>query len=126
MDSSGWVEIVRATGRYEVFREHIRHAESVIVPTLVVYEVYRVIEQEFSAVEADWIAAHFRSHRIVDLTEALAIAAAKLGREHRLATADAAIYATAREFGAMLVTGDNHFIGLPDVAYVPAEIEAPQ
>ncbi len=37
-------------------------------------------------------------------------------REHKLATADAIVYATARHQGAELLTCDAHFEGLSDVA----------
>jgi predicted nucleic acid-binding protein len=42
--------------------------------------------------------------------------AADLHREHKLATADAIVYATARHQGAELLTCDAHFKGLRDVA----------
>ncbi|MCK9511361.1 MAG: PIN domain-containing protein [Pigmentiphaga sp.] len=37
-------------------------------------------------------------------------------REHKLATADAIVYATARHQGAELLTCDAHFADLPNVA----------
>jgi len=119
VDSSGWVEIVRGGERREAFREAIKAAGTVFVPALVVYEVYRIVERLAGEGEADGIAAHLRSHTVVDLTDEIAIAAAKLGKQHRLATADAVIYATAHHFRATLVTGDSHFAGLPDVKHIP-------
>ena len=44
-----------------------------------------------------------------------AVLAAQFNRDHKLATADAVIYATARRCGARLLTCDAHFAGLPDV-----------
>jgi predicted nucleic acid-binding protein len=38
-----------------------------------------------------------------------------LHREHKLATADAIVYATARRQGATLLTCDAHFEALPGV-----------
>ena len=52
-----------------------------------------------------------------------ALAAAEACREHKLATADAIIFATARAQGATLLTCDAHFEGLPQILYVP---KAPQ
>lgn len=49
----------------------------------------------------------------------LTLLAADLHREHKLATADAIVYATARHMGAGLLTCDAHFEGLPDVALFP-------
>ena len=40
------------------------------------------------------------------------------GMAHGLAMADSLVYATARRFGATLVTGDRDFEGLPDTVVV--------
>jgi 2,4-dienoyl-CoA reductase-like NADH-dependent reductase (Old Yellow Enzyme family) len=47
-----------------------------------------------------------------------ALAAAEACRAHRLATADAIIFATARLRGATLLTCDAHFEGLPGVTLI--------
>ena len=119
VDSSAWVEIIRDGPRAQAFREHIEQADAVLVPSLVLYEVYRVIDRQAGAVEADRVAAYLRSHQIVDLDEIMAITAAKLGREHHLAMGDAVVFATACLREATLVTGDSDFASLPQVAYIP-------
>ncbi|MBU2719687.1 type II toxin-antitoxin system VapC family toxin, partial [Acidithiobacillus ferridurans] len=53
---------------------------------------------------------------VVPLDTAVALLAADLHREYKLATADAIVYATARRQGATLLTCDAHFDGLPCVA----------
>ena len=54
---------------------------------------------------------------IVTLTEKVALLAAELGRDHRLAALDAMVYATAIEHNATLVSCDAHFEGLTHVRY---------
>jgi predicted nucleic acid-binding protein len=51
------------------------------------------------------------------VTAPIAIAAIALSIEHKLATADSLIYATALEYEATLWTQDKHFDGLPQVKY---------
>nr|WP_255440670.1 PIN domain-containing protein [Paracoccus sp. MC1854] len=46
------------------------------------------------------------------------MAAAEASRERKLATADAVMFATARLRGAMLLTCDRHFDGLPGVTLI--------
>ncbi len=53
-----------------------------------------------------------RLARILPLTEAIALNAAELTRSHRLSTADAIIYASARMHEAPLVTLDRRFDGM--------------
>ena len=55
-----------------------------------------------------------RRATIAPVDEPLAQEAADLSLAHGLAMADALVYATARRFGASLVTGDLDFEGLPD------------
>jgi len=45
--------------------------------------------------------------------------AADIAREHKLAMADAIIYATARQYQATLVTSDARFESLPQVLFYP-------
>lgn len=53
---------------------------------------------------------------VIPLDTSIALLAADLHREHKLATADAIVYATARHQGAELLTCDAHLEGLLDVA----------
>ena len=53
----------------------------------------------------------------------IALAAAAICSEHKLATADAIVYAAALEHGADLLTCDAHFEGLPGVMFI-AKINA--
>ena len=54
---------------------------------------------------------------IIPFDTSLALLAAEVAREFKLATADAIIYATARQYDATLITSDAHFANLPQVKY---------
>ena len=56
--------------------------------------------------------------QVIDLNQEIAIQAADLSREHKLALADSVIYATARAFHATLWTQDAHFAGLEGVEFI--------
>jgi toxin FitB len=58
-----------------------------------------------------------RLGRVLDLTDARAIAASKVSRQHRLALADAAMYSMALEHGATFWTQDVDYDGLSSVRY---------
>jgi uncharacterized protein len=55
---------------------------------------------------------------IAPLDTKIALSASILCAKHKLATADAIIYATALEHGCDVLTCDAHFEGLPGVTYV--------
>jgi predicted nucleic acid-binding protein len=54
----------------------------------------------------------------VPLETEIALAAAEACRDHKLATADAIMFATARTKGATLLTCDTHFGCLPGVTLI--------
>ena len=58
-----------------------------------------------------------RQGQVVPFDDQLAVDAAVLGRQHRLALADSVILATARALGATLWTQDEDFRGLTKVEY---------
>ena len=55
---------------------------------------------------------------VVDLDTETTLSAAEICRVHKLATADAIVYATARAHAADIVTFDGHFDGLDGVKLV--------
>jgi uncharacterized protein len=55
--------------------------------------------------------------QVVNLDTSIALRAAETARSHRLATADAIIYATALAHDVELLTCDAHFKDLPGVLY---------
>jgi len=55
--------------------------------------------------------------RVIELDADLAIYAAKLGKDNKLALADSIIFATATKFGCVLWTQDQHFKDLRNVRY---------
>lgn len=61
--------------------------------------------------------AYTQKCEIVPLDTRIALLAADLHREYKLATADAIVYATAREWNAELLTCDAHSRGLTGVVY---------
>ena len=83
-----------------------------------VYEVYKVIRRDVSEERAIQAVSALRRATIAPVDEPLALDAADLALAHGLAMADSLVYATARRFGATLVTGDTDFEGLPETIVV--------
>lgn len=59
-----------------------------------------------------------RRATIAPVDESLALEAADISLAHGLAMADSLVYATARRYGARLLTADVDFEGLPDAIVV--------
>jgi len=115
VDSSGWLEYITLDKNARAFAPYIEGERPVLVPTIVLYEVYKKLCQSWGKVEADRFESHALRRKVVPLDDILAIAAARNSIAHNLAMADAIIYATALSFSAELVSSDQHFQGLPGV-----------
>jgi predicted nucleic acid-binding protein len=89
-----------------------------LVSAIEVYEVYKVIRRDLSEERAVEAISALRRATIVPVDESLALEAADVSHLFGLAMADSLVYATARRFGARLVTGDADFEGLPDTIVV--------
>ena len=117
VDSAGWVEFLGNGPKADAFAKYLEHPQSVLLPTIVVYEVYKKILREQGQNLAERFLSHaFSFHeREVPLDVPLAALAAKTSLETNLPMADAIIYATARSRQAELITADSPFSGLPGV-----------
>jgi predicted nucleic acid-binding protein len=118
VDTSAWIEWLTDAPTIEALRPHWPARDELIVPTLVQLELAKWLRRELSDEAMDQMIAYTERCRIVPLDTRLALRAAELCAAHRLATADAIVYATARENGATLLTCDAHFEGLDGVVYV--------
>jgi predicted nucleic acid-binding protein len=89
-----------------------------LVPTIVIYEVFRrtlQLRDEETALE---VLAQLRRGRVVELDEDLAIVSASLGIAEKLPLADSIIYATAQRYSAIIWTMDRHFADKKDVRFI--------
>lgn len=116
VDTSAWIEWLTGSTLGEKLGRQFPDKPQCIVPTIVQLELSKWLMRELGEEQADLVIAYTQKCIVVPLDTAVALLAADLHREHKLATADAIVYATARHRGAELLTCDTHFKGLPDVA----------
>ncbi len=117
VDSSAWLEYFADGPNASFFAEPIEDIETLVVPTLSLFEVFkRVLQQrdESTALEA---AAVMQQGTVVELEATIALNAARLSVELGLPLADSVILATARQYGAELWTQDADFDGIDGVRY---------
>jgi predicted nucleic acid-binding protein len=119
VDSSGWLEYFADGPNAKHFAPVVNLAAQLVVPTVTLYEVFKVVLRESDENAALQACAALQKGTVVDLTPTLALAAGKLSHLHALPMADAIILATARAYGAMLWTQDAHFKEMRGVKYVP-------
>ena len=116
-DSSAWLAYFADEPAAGFFAEAIEDADLLIVPSVCIYEVFKVVMRERGEDDAFSAIAAMHQSTIVDLDADLAIEAAAIGLEEDLAFADSVIYTIAKKNNATLWTQDAHFRGKPGVRY---------
>ena len=119
VDSSGWLAYFADEPNAKHFLTPLNDTDSLVVPTVTIYEVFKVVLRESSENEALQAAVAMQKGRVVDLTASMAIAASKISLEHKIPMADSIILATAKEFEATIWTQDSDFKNIDNVKYIP-------
>ncbi|MEA3386634.1 MAG: type II toxin-antitoxin system VapC family toxin [Thermodesulfobacteriota bacterium] len=119
VDSCAWLAYFADEPNAEHFQSPLKDTDSLVVPTITTYEVFKVVLRESGENKALQAIAAMQKSTVVDLTVNLAIAASKLSLLHKLPMADSIILATAQEFGAKIWTQDSDFEKISGVKYFP-------
>jgi len=120
VDTSGWIEFFFEGPSAAFFAAPIEKVETLLIPTVCLYEVFKKVNQAADEARALQAVAQMKQGRVVAVDEAVALNAALMSLKHKLPMADSFIYATARIYGATLWTQEDHFKGLPQVNYKEA------
>jgi predicted nucleic acid-binding protein len=115
VDSSGWLEYLTEDSKAPLFAHYLENEAAVIVPSLVIYEVYRQLARHRGKPLADRFLSQALHCRVVPPDENRAPPAANSTLTHPLAITDALLHATARAHHAQFVTTNTKLRGLPAV-----------
>ena len=117
VDTSAWIERLVDSPLGKKLGKAFPDRAQCIVPTLVQLELAKWLARETDEDRTDQVIAYTQKCVVVPMDTRIALSAARLCREYKLATADAVVYATAREQDADVLACDAHFAKLPDVVY---------
>ncbi len=118
IDSVGWIAYFKGDSLAIGYKRHILNQSEIICPSIIIYEVSKKIEQQINRQAAAMAVAQMTKCQVVQLDQSMAVFAARVSIEHKLAMADAIIYATALMTGAAVLTSDAHFKDLPQVEFI--------
>lgn len=119
VDSSGWLSFFTSDNNSRSFAGPIEKLEELLVPSIILTEVFRIILRQKGEEAALRAIAHMQQGKVVPLDEELAVDAAYFGVEYKLPLADSIIYATAHRYEAIVWTQDADFRDLKNVRYYP-------
>ncbi len=118
VDSSGWLEYFADGDNASFFAPAIEDTESLIVPVICIYEVFKKVLKNQGQAMAEFRVADMVKGEVVDLTTPFAMTAALISNELQLPMADSLILAVTREYHSTLWTQDEHFKDLPEVRFI--------
>jgi predicted nucleic acid-binding protein len=118
VDTSAWIEYLTGSALGATLASELPDRAQWLVPTMVQLELTKWLTREVGEDKADRVIAFTETCVVTDLDTATALSAAELCARHKLATADAIVYATALAHGADLLTCDRHFENLSGVRFV--------
>lgn len=116
LDSSAWIAYFSNEKAADLFA-HIIESKDYVVPSITIYEVYKKFLTLYDETAAVTVISHMQKGRVVELTEYMAIWAAKLSKDLNLPMADSIILATAYATNSTLWTLDKDFKGVEGVEY---------
>jgi toxin FitB len=119
VDSSGWIEFFTDGPLADSYALKLRSLPAVVLPVITIYEVYKRLKRDLSEDDALVAISAMQRATVVPISAEIALTAADLSLEYRLAMADALILATARLYRAELVTSDADFELISGVTYLP-------
>ena len=118
VDSSGWIEYVTDSNNAAFYEAPISHSDHLLVPTICLFEVFKRVLRELGEERALDAMGVMSLGTIVDLDRQIAVDAAQISNELKLAMADSIILATTRAHNATLWTQDEHFKDIEGVKYI--------
>ncbi|MBI5412738.1 type II toxin-antitoxin system VapC family toxin [Candidatus Peregrinibacteria bacterium] len=124
VDSSAWLEYFAGTKYAKNFEKAIEATEILLVPAIVIYEVFKKILLEKDEHTALHVIAHMKLGKIIDMDLEIALKAAQLSGKHQLPMADSIILATAQKHNATIFTQDADFKPFKNVRYFTKKIGA--
>ena len=95
VDTSAWIEWLVGSAVGKRLAKESPEKSLCIVPTIVQLELSKWLWRELGEAQADQVIAYTLKCRVEPLDTATALLASDLHRQHKLATADAIVYATA-------------------------------
>ena len=119
VDSSGWLEYFSDGPNADYFAEPLGTVSELLVPTIILYEVFNVVCRQRGEDSALQAVALMQQGRVIELSSSIALLAAKLSLNTKIPMADSIILATTQINDATLWTQDNDFEGRPGVRYFP-------
>jgi len=118
VDSCGWLEWFTDGALADNYKQYLADSDNILVPAIVLYEVYKVLKRGAGEEKALLAAGYMRSSRLIPFDDTLALAAADIALQKNLAMADAIIVAVSKAHNCRIISSDADLKDLDNVDYI--------
>jgi len=117
VDSSAWLSYFAGDKNAKLFAKPIENVKQLIIPSIILYEVFKCILREKDESSALQAIAHIQQGKVIPLDSILSIESAEIAHKYKLPLADSIIYTVTLKLNATLWTQDSHFAKFENVKY---------
>lgn len=118
VDSCGWLEWFTNGKLADSYERYLADQNNMLLPAIVLYEVYKILKREVGEEKALLACAYMKNSPVIPADEVLALAAADIALQEKLAMADAIVLATAHLNNCTVITSDADLKNKPCVKYI--------
>jgi predicted nucleic acid-binding protein len=118
VDSCGWLEWFTNGKLADSYERYLADQNNMLLPAIVLYEVYKILKREVGEEKALLACGYMKNSPVIPVDEVLALAAADIALQEKLAMADAIVLATAHLNNCTVITSDADLKNKPCVKYI--------
>ncbi len=121
VDSCGWLEWFTDGALAEQYKEYLASLDNIIMPTIILYEVYKILKREVGEEKALLAAGYMKNATVIPFEDTLALVAADIALKEKLAMSHAIILATSRVHNCRIISSDSDLKNQTNVTYIPKQ-----
>jgi len=119
VDSCGWLEWFSDGKLADKYRAYLATPDDILMPAIILYEVYKVLKRNAGEEKALLAAGYMKNSSVIPFDDNLALVAADIALQEKLAMADAIIVAVSRVHNCRIISSDADLKDQPNVDYIP-------
>lgn len=119
VDSCGWLEWFTDGKLADQYKAYLTDPDNILMPAIILYEVYKILKREVGEEKALLAAGYMKNSLVIPLDDTLALVAADISLQEKLAMADAIIVAISRVYNCKIISSDVDLKEQTNVDYIP-------
>lgn len=121
VDSCGWLEWFTDGKLADAYKSYLEDTDNLLIPSIILYEVYKLLKREIGEEKALIASGYMKNATVIPIDETLALSAADISLQEKLAMADAIIVAVSRAHNSRIISSDADLKSQSCVDFIPKD-----